>query len=161
MRDAHTKVRFFFVMRNPIDRFWSGMRLAQMHDPAVDPIARLDTLLAGRAPPWRRNYVTTLTDLDAVVPADQVKVSFFEELFDITTITTLCNFLGVEAWEADVASPMNQSEGAPLDEERRGRLYAKFEPIYCFVHERYGRLPDSWAADMERFATHLANRRTH
>jgi Sulfotransferase family len=151
MRDAHRKVRFFFVMRNPIDRYWSGMRLAQMHDSTFDPIARLDFVLTGRHPPWRRNYITTLMDLDAVVSSPDVKVAFFEELFDMTAISELCGFLGVGTQPADLSSAMNRSEGADLDAERRGRLYAKFEPVYRFVLDRYGRLPDSWLEDMDRF----------
>ena len=152
MRDAHGKVRFFFVLRNPIDRLWSGLRLAQMNDPGMDAIARLDLLLNNKGAIWQRNYVTTLTDLDAVVPEAHVKVCFFEELFDIAAISELCSFLGVETQEADVSSPMNESEGAQLDAERRGRLFSKLEPIYQSLRERYGRLPDSWLEDMDRFA---------
>ncbi len=154
MRDAHSQVRFLLVMRNPIDRLWSGMRLAHMGNPEFDPPVKLDQLLNGRLPPWRRNYVTALTDLDAVVPPGHLKALFFEEMFDMTAIAELCAFLGVETQPADVASAMNQSEGGPLDAERRGRLYAKLEPVYRFVHDRYhGRLPASWLADMDRFGT--------
>jgi hypothetical protein len=153
MRDAHGKVRFLLVLRNPIDRIWSGMRLAQMQDPTLDPVARLDSLLMGKVPPWRRNYVTTLTDLDAVVPGAEVKVNFFEEMFNVAAMSGLCDFLGVETEPADFSAVMNRSEGASLDAERRGGLYAKFEPIYRYVRERYGRLPDSWIEDMERFGS--------
>lgn len=152
MRHVHPKVRFLLVMRNPIDRYWSGMRLSQMHDSQLDPIAKLDRNLEGKTPPWRRNYVTALTDLDAVVPPQDVKVCFFEEMFDMTAIADLCAFLGVATEPAEVGSPMNQSEGGGLDTERRARLYAKFQPIYRFVHDRYsGRLPPSWLEDMDRF----------
>lgn len=153
MRDAHSKVRFLLVMRNPIDRLWSGMRLARMGNTEFDPPTRLDQLLGASVPPWRRNYVTALTDLDAVVPKDHLKVCFFENMFDMAEIGELCAFLGVETQAADVASAMNQSEGVGLDAERRGRLYAKLEPVYRFVHDRYqGRLPASWLDDMDRFA---------
>jgi Sulfotransferase family len=151
MRDAHGKVRFLFVLRNPIDRFCSGLRLAEMQDTAFDPIARLDSILSSNATPWRRNYISTLTDLDAAIPTAELKVCFFEELFDIAGIGDLCTFLGVETQPADFASPLNQSEGFELDAERRGRLYAKFEPNYRYLQDRYGRLPNSWLEDMERF----------
>ena len=152
MRDAHAKVRFLLVMRNPIDRLWSGMRLARMGNSDYDPPARLDNLLGARLPPWRRNYVTALTDLDAVVPEGHLKVCFFEEMFDMAQIADLCAFLGVETQPADVATAQNQSEGVGLDEARRGRLYAKLAPVYQLIHDRYdGRLPASWLADMDRF----------
>gem|GEM_PF-5275719 len=152
MRDAHSTVRFLLVMRNPIDRLWSGLRLTRMGNPQFDPPAWLDQLLRASVPPWRRNYVTALSDLDTVVPKDHLKVCFFEDMFDMTAIADLCAFLGVETQPANVGSVTNQSEGAGLDAERRGRLYAKLEPVYRFIHERYnGRLPDSWLEDMDRF----------
>jgi hypothetical protein len=152
MRDAHAKVRFLLVMRNPIDRLWSGMRLARMGNPDYDPPAKLDQLLGAPLPPWRRNYITALTDLDAVAPQGHLKVCFFEEMFDMAQIGDLCAFLEIETEPADVTTAQNQSEGVGLDEERRGRLYAKLAPVYRFVHDRHeGRLPASWLADMERF----------
>ncbi len=154
MRDAHSRVRFLFVMRNPVDRFWSQMRLAQMNDPGYDPVARLDQLVAPKGVPWPRNYETTLTDLDAVIPAADLRVSFFEDMFDMTAIAGLCGFLGVGTQPAALEAPMNQSAGADLDPERRRRLYAKLAPVYRFVHDRFaGRLPAAWLADMERFGT--------
>ena len=63
-----------------------------------------------------------------------------------------CRAVAGDAEPADVTTAQNQSEGVGLDEERRGRLYAKLAPVYRFVHDRYeGRLPASWLADMERF----------
>ncbi|MGI8839922.1 MAG: sulfotransferase [Caulobacteraceae bacterium] len=152
MRDAHPQVKFLFVLRNPIDRLWSQMRLAHMNDPSFDPLARLDRLAATGNTPWPRNYATALTELDTVVPSGDLRVCFFEEMFDMKAIAELCGFLGVTTQAAAVDTPMNQSEGATLDAERRGRLYALVEPVYAFVRDRFaGRLPDSWLADMERF----------
>jgi Sulfotransferase family len=152
MRDCHPRVRFLLVLRNPIDRLWSELRMARPNDPGYDPIKRLDGLLASTGPAWRLNYATTLTDLDAVIPSGDVKVCFFEHLFDMNAIAELCAFCGVGAEPADIGSAMNQGEEVQLDAERRGRFFAKLEPVYRFVHERYdGRLPVSWLADKERF----------
>ncbi|MGI9170411.1 MAG: sulfotransferase, partial [Caulobacteraceae bacterium] len=37
MREVHPTVRFLFVMRNPIDRFWSEMRLARTQNAQYNP----------------------------------------------------------------------------------------------------------------------------
>lgn len=153
MRKAHSRVKFLLVMRNPIDRYWSGLRLSRTRDPAFDPAVKLDSLLACQAPPWRRNYATALTELDATTPTEDVKAVFFEHLFEMDAISDLCAFLGVRTQTADVAAAVNQSGAIDLDEPRRARLFAKFEPVYRFVADRFdGRLPASWREDMDRFS---------
>ncbi|MGI9168819.1 MAG: hypothetical protein ACR2FH_01395, partial [Caulobacteraceae bacterium] len=116
------------------------------------PRARLDHLLKAKASPWRHDYAETLTDLDAVVPGGELKLCFFEEMFRTEAIRDLCAFLDVEPRPAEIDSAMNQSGAVDLGVERRGRLYAKFEPVYRFVHARFdGAIPAAWLRDMERF----------
>lgn len=154
MAKTHGRVRFLFVMRNPIDRFWSGLRLRRTNDPQVDVYQVIDKWLRPRKPMQDRDYKTTMVNLDSVVPAEAVKYIFFENLFDMESIAGLCQFAGVSTSPAKVDAAMNQSESMPLDAERRRLAYRRFEPTYRYLFERYdGRLPQSWLDDMERFST--------
>jgi hypothetical protein len=154
MRSVHPKVRFLFVMRNPIDRYWSVMRKAKTEDPAFDLYGKLDYRLGGRKPLWPHTYTDTLTELDAATPTADTAVFFFEDLFNMESMDRLCNFLGVETAPADFARVLNSSAAAELSLERRRKIYAKFASVYEFMHARFsGRLPASWLEDMERFAT--------
>jgi hypothetical protein len=154
MHSTHSRVRFLFVMRNPIDRLWSS--ICMDHDrtnrPPDERYRELDARVSHEGQ-WR-DYVETCTRLDAAVPAEAVKYLFFEHLFDRRTIDELCDFIGVERVDADIMNPLNQSSKSGLDATLRERAYRRFEPVYRFVHDRYGGdLPKSWLDDIERYST--------
>jgi hypothetical protein len=155
MLRAHRKVRLIFVMRNPIDRFWSHVRLQRTRNPSVDVYALYDRRTRGGRKGVRdsEDFSKTIKTLDGVAPAGAVKYIFFENLFNPGAIEDLCRFLEVDYVPADIATPLNQSDPMPLDAERRGRGYQAFETEYRFVHDRFeGKLPKSWLDDIERFA---------
>lgn len=153
MHAHHPSVKMFFVMRNPIDRFWSEIRMNLMYDPQFDALGSLDSVLRSKSA-WPGGYIHTIENLEAAVPAGDFRVLFFEDLFKPGTIEDFCRFLGIAPIPAEIGTAMNQAESIPLDEARRGALYRRFAPVFRFVHERYrGKIPQSWLDDMERFGS--------
>lgn len=152
MRDFHRHVKFFLVLRNPIDRFWSEMRMKRAYDLEFDVIARLDHLLERQKPIWKPGYVEAVKNLDAVVPRQNSKMLFFEGMFSSEVLDDFCRFLGVPSSPTELGPPINESEPYPLDDLRRAKLYKHLEGEYRFVFDRCeGHVPTSWRRDMERF----------
>ncbi|MEM0936645.1 MAG: sulfotransferase [Pseudomonadota bacterium] len=146
---------FLFVMRDPVERLWSQIRMEMDHrglarekwPKAARELA--ESMLAdGPLAKGRYNdYRHTLETLDASVAADRRRVLFMEELFDQETLDGLCDFLGVGRHEADF-SPVH--EGRPLDLPRdlRKRMRKSLDDTYRYVARRFpDRRPKSWAWD--------------
>lgn len=153
MSEAHPRVKLLFMMRNPIDRFWSGLKLARTRDPGFDAYDAFDARMSGRQQQPGKDYNQTIANLDASVAPEIVHYAFSENLFTTDGVSDLCRFLDVRDHPAEVDKPQNQSEPLPLDLKRREAAFARFEPVFRFVHDRFGdRIPRNWREDMDRFA---------
>jgi hypothetical protein len=155
MLRSHKNVGFLFVMRNPIDRFWSGLRLRQMREPGADAFREFEdrTRTVHNDAPGRQNYRGTITNLESVVPISAIKYFFFEELFNMKAIGELCAFMGAGSFPAPVEKAVNQADPLPLNSEQRAKAFAALESDYRFVSEKFnGKLPPSWLHDIERFS---------
>lgn len=153
MRDHHRRVKFFLVLRNPVDRFWSEIRMNRTYDPQFDVFGRLDFLLERQKPIWKPGYVEAIERLDAVVSAQNAKIIFFEELFTSSVLDDFCQFLGIPPSPAVLGPPMNESEPHPLEDRRRAKLFKRLEGEYRSIFSRYdGHIPANWRNDLERFA---------
>ncbi|MGI9170354.1 MAG: sulfotransferase family protein [Caulobacteraceae bacterium] len=154
MAKTHPRVRFIFAMRNPIDRFWSGLKLKNARAPAVDIYRDFDEKWA-KTPGGSQGYVETIRNLEKAVDPAAVDYVFFEDLFHTAperTVADLCAFLGVSAMAGNTGVPVNQTETWPLDPERRRIIFGKFARVFKSVHDwREGAIPRSWLDDMERF----------
>lgn len=151
MLTKHPQVRFLFVMRNPIDRMWSGARLAWTRDRSYDLFERFDrqTSLNKRVNWADTNYMRTINRLEAAVPRDLIRYFFFETLFTESSVRGLCDFVGVDYVPAEIDVPQNRSDPHPLGEERRIRAAQYFKPLFEIMAERFGdAFPQSWADDL-------------
>ncbi len=153
MRDAHPNVRVLLTMRNPIDRHWSGLRLALKKDASIDVYGRLEELLASkRVANSAREYDGAIERMDAVFDPATTQFNFFETFLTQPGIDRMCDFIGVSRKDAGVGTKINQTDPLPLSEAQRAGLYAYFKPVYEFCARRFpGEMPDSWVRDVEQF----------
>ena len=78
---THPKVKYIFLMRDPIDRFWSAIRMGVRKMENFDPSARFMGLLDHAEHYGRSDYGRTIAELEKVVAPEQVKYVFYEQLF--------------------------------------------------------------------------------
>jgi len=153
------QTRFLFIMRDPVERFWSQCRFQAANRVKrggaadVEKVANtlVDRTLRGEETEifQRSDYASALTKLDAL-PRDTVKVLFYEDLFEQETLDTLCTFLGIASHKAVFNEPRNSSPALALDEGRRAALQRMLAPQYAAAHDKMGALPDGWSRNMER-----------
>ncbi|MCB1360429.1 MAG: sulfotransferase [Rhodobacteraceae bacterium] len=150
--------RLIFLMREPVARFWSAvrMRAAKMVEQGEDfeTCARgvLDEMLAqgNTGAHLRSDYVTTLDKLQRLVPIEQRLVLFFEDLFVQETVDAVCAFLGIAPRAIDAAQPRNEGQRAEMRPDQVAALTALLRPQYEMVNQLCGgNLPQAWHA---RFA---------
>ncbi|MCB1410830.1 MAG: sulfotransferase [Rhodobacter sp.] len=150
--------KMIFLMREPVARFWSAVRMraaktvARDEDFETGARAVLDTMLAqgNTGAHLRSDYVATLDKLQHNVPQDQRLVLFFEDLFAQETLDEVCAFLGIATRPIDQTQPRNEGQKADMRPDQVAALTALLRPQYETVNRLCGgNLPQAWHA---RFA---------
>jgi hypothetical protein len=107
-----------FLMRDPVDRIWSQIRMQEgrrprrFPEPANKMVARLyaDPLYEQ----WSR-YEVTLRNLDAVFEPEDLHYGFYEELFDDDQVREVCRVVGIDYQEPDFDKLANPSAAKGVD----------------------------------------------
>ncbi|MBO6602911.1 MAG: sulfotransferase [Roseicyclus sp.] len=149
--------RFVFLMRDPLDRLWSNVRMVAARDAgdfAANAGERLDQVLDGRdeAAALRSDYATTLQRTARALNPANLFLGFYETLFDRETIAALCGFLGIAPRPAQTGVRVLPGTDLKMTEGQRRRALAWLAPQYAAVAARCGPLPRRWTEHMEALA---------
>lgn len=146
--------RFVYILRDPVERLWSHLRMnaARAHDgDMAGRLARLvKRVLAGQgeAIVARGDYAGTLARLDRAAPKSSVFVGIFETFFNTESIARLCAMLGISFHEPRFEQKINSGQGVPLDSETRGAFSRLLRTQYEAMEARFGALPEAWKQNM-------------
>ena len=149
--------RFVFLLRDPLDRLWSNIRMAAARkggDLAATAADLLDRALAGgdRTMTERCDYAGTLSRLNAAMDPAKVFTTFYETLFQPGTLARLCGFLGIAERAAETGTRVHAGEELNMTEAQRARALAWLAPQYDAVARAMGPLPARWTDNMEALA---------
>ncbi|HEU0221992.1 MAG TPA: sulfotransferase, partial [Paracoccaceae bacterium] len=154
------RTRFVFILRDPVDRLWSAIRMMAddgensdeaFHARALDRSRQFQNRRLTRHA-HRSNYVRTIEELEAAVPPENILYLFYETLFRPESLEALARFLGIRPIAADFDSRSNSGRSLPLGRAEAARLYAGLADIYAFAARRFGpALPERWRARMAEF----------
>lgn len=153
MAEAFPEAKFLYLMRDPIERTWSHikMRTQWFHAngrPDMTEDGVIEKILGGleRHILDRSNYRGTLHALRHV-PEDRVKYMFYETMFDETEIRGLCDFLGIGYHPGQYDRRVR--EGATLEMTQRQRRVIRWltSASYRSVRRQFhDKVPESWDA---------------
>jgi Sulfotransferase family len=157
MQALFRRPRFIYVLRDPLDRLWSNLRmnatrLATGAEALRYAALRLfDEWAAGGADPVRRrsDYAGTLARLATAIQPENLRVMFYETLFTDRAIEGLCRFLGLVPHPANFARLVHAGVAVPLDPARAARARAILAPQYDYVRQAIGDLPPRWRENMD------------
>lgn len=137
-----TRAAAVFVMRDPVERIWSQVRMHKQR--GIRQNSAPDHVLVQRryAKPTtelRTRYETTVRRLDETF-GDDVHYLFYEELFAEAQLRQLCDFLRISYRPTDVGQRLNVSpkDTEALPAETAGAVARHFRSTYTFVAERFG-----------------------
>lgn len=149
--------KFIFIMRDPIDRFWSHVRFFMMkRGKSVDPNALVERMLRREEFRLRSDYMRTVQTLESAVSQDRVFYCFFENLVDPATtvaeVRRLETFLGLAPLPEKIvtsvaAKPSNSSPSAKMSGATRKTLREALAHVYDFVAQRWPDRPHRWRND--------------
>ena len=147
------QAQFLFILRDPVERLWSQIRMAVSTRNKAGAAfqqaceARGQLLLDSRRIPKieRANYKRTITELEAAIPPNRIKYLFYENLFQQSTMMSLCSFLGISPLPTLPKQRSNVGQIAHLPDDLRAAFRIALDPQYKFIRERFGAdMPAAW-----------------
>ncbi|WP_299628684.1 sulfotransferase [uncultured Tateyamaria sp.] len=146
-------LKVVFLMRDPLDRVYSALRMADRNrrasgKPVNLPAAeRFDSQGVADWVEQRTRYDLILDRLDAAFAPEQVSVGFYETFFSNETLTDLLGFLGLRHHPADFGNLANASPaGGDIAPEKVAAVRAHYDVTYRACADRFGAafISDIW-----------------
>lgn len=144
-------LRVVYFMRDPVERVYSAMRMADRKAGKTDNPAHVRFAKTFDADFQRmhNDYPGTIRKIDAVFRRDQVFYGFFETLFNEQTFGAIQDFLGVARRMPDFGARVNASpRDTELPEDVAAAARAHYADVYAFCRDRFGadRIDAIWPA---------------
>lgn len=150
-------VRIIYLMRDPIERLWSHVRMiakqrskaaAEFPDRAANILSRVfggkEEQIARRS-----DYAGPLARLNAAVDPKRLFIGVFEDIINGNLVDKICDFLGIAYRQPNLATVVNQGAPLPMNATQRDAAAAWLLPQYRAVETHFGALPRAWD---QRFA---------
>ncbi|GAA5147001.1 hypothetical protein GCM10023340_18750 [Nocardioides marinquilinus] len=132
-----------FVMRDPVERTVSAIRMRQRYNPGELPDDLAEAVLGWHADPAfssRSDYAPTLAAIEGAFDPDEALVAFYEELFTPQTVERLCALTGLDPHPPDFEERSNASGGeASLPDDVRRVVARHHAHVYEAVAGATGR----------------------
>jgi hypothetical protein len=146
-------VRWIFLMRDPVARLWSHIRmLVRRSQAAPEDWARaceekFNEVLAGKARDvtLRGDYQAIHTRLTQAVRPEKRLVMFYEHLMTPSGVVQVTDFLGLSRHPARLDRRVHQGVPVAMPAALRDRARDWLRPQYVFVAQSLG-LPPEWEA---------------
>ena len=147
-------VRFLYLLRDPVERLWSHVRMIAVRR---DPDGRVTRQRCGRILQRtisgqedqiarRSDYAGTISRLLSAVPSRQVLIEAFEEMITGEGLQRLCRFLGIAPMAADLA-PVHQGQPLEMTRDQRRAAAQWLAPQYDAAERALGHLPRGWSRE--------------
>ncbi|MCT4682889.1 MAG: sulfotransferase [Roseicyclus sp.] len=150
--------KFLFIMRDPLKRLISSLRMRHVTDVApvvalqgIDQLCELYLEGSQLGAERRSTYARLIRELEKVVPRAQICYLFYERLFTDATMDALNDWLGVSRKPGEYNKVIWSTSGndQPSPEMTR-RLHATLADEYAFLADRFGSdIPEKWVAPGE------------
>jgi len=151
IRELFPNIRIIFIMRDPVERFYSQMRMERNRRMAkAKPLRDIESLIEKTKYTERSSYETTVRALEKVFVAGEIIYLFYETLFRPESISMLCQALGLPYMAANFDHVANSGGAAdPVPASAHAGVMVKFAPTYLFCRDRFGmELPSEWHHDI-------------
>ena len=142
-------VRWIFLMRDPVSRLWSHVRMlvrrAKVQDFAAACAVKFDEVLAGKAPDVveRGDYAAIHGRLVQAVAPEKRLAMFYEHLMSVEGVARVTRFLGLSDHPATLDRVVHEGVAVDMPEALQQRARDWLRPQYAFVAATFG-LPSEW-----------------
>lgn len=150
--------KFVYLLRDPIDRLWSHVRMQAKRFKQTDEdyAKKANNILwrvvnkGGETHIMERgDYPATVQKLRKIVPQGRLLVQFMEDLFTPAGLQKMCDFLGIAHHPADQAR-VHAGDDVAMRDDLRPKVAAFLQDQYDWVATHVGPLPQHWQNNLQR-----------
>ena len=144
--------RVVFLMRDPIERIWSMLRMEWRNRKKVvgfdEAMKRLLACHRNPGVQLRTQYDRTIIELEKVFPANELCYGFYENLFSLHGFKGIMQFTGLDLQAPDFMESINSSpkgEDTEPDAQVAAEIVKTYGSVYTFILSRFGeQMLDLW-----------------
>lgn len=150
-------VRFLYLMRDPVARLWSHVRMnaekIKKKKPFADVCAdMLDAALAGQLPEMRaRGDYATALERSKMLPEGKYLAVFYEDIFEGDGLNRICAFAGLDFVPADLSVKHHEGKALKMTKEQERAAFEVLKPQYDAAQKVFGPLPRKWQDRIDAF----------
>lgn len=158
MAQLGSRAVFIYVMRDPVARLWSHVRMQAVRQRDVrfsDELKaqRIMNRVIKRGAeahiPMRGDYRTTIRRLQAVVAPENCLFEFTENLGTPQSTQRICDFLTVDHVEIPAKDRVHQGAEIPMRDGHQDLAAQFLSGQYKFVQKTFGDLPQAWIKNLD------------
>lgn len=151
LEDAGFRVKVVFLMRDPVERNWSALRMhrrlqleqgIQIGDRQLNEM--FEDFFRSPGAVARTRYDATISALKEVFFLEDLYIGFYESLFSEASICDLSTFLNLDLSYADKEEKVNASKVVTLDEELYEACREFYADVYSFCAREYPESEKLW-----------------
>ena len=159
MRDLSPNTKFLYLIRDPLDRLWSHIRMqarrqCQEHEVYAKKSNNILYRILNRGHEThileRGDYPKIIRKLRRVIPEGRLLIQFAEDLFTPQGLGRLCAFLGIKQVKPIAARPANEGPEVAMLDKLRPRALGLLNEHYDWVARNVGPLPQRWQDNLAR-----------
>jgi len=159
MRDAHPTSKFLFLIRDPLDRLWSHIRMQarrqrQAHEVYEKKSNNILHRMLNRGQEThileRGDYPNIIRKLRRVIPEGRLLIQFIEDVWTAAGLEKLCAFLGISPTTPENAAPVHEGQDVVMRDRLRPRALGLLNEHYEWVARNVGPLPQRWQDNLAR-----------
>lgn len=159
MRDAQPAAKFVFLIRDPLDRLWSHIRMQARRQRQEHEVyeKKSNNILHRMLNKGQETHILTRGDypkiirkLRRVIPECRLLIQFTEDLFTREGLARLCAFLGIRPVTPELAQPVHEGPPVVMRDRLRVRALGMLNEHYEWVAGNVGPLPQRWQDNRAR-----------
>jgi len=157
IKKMYSNAKILFLMRDPVDRFWSHLRFEETcrGSERFRAEEKINDCLSDPTFILRTDYKRTLTELYKAVPVADVCVIFYEHLMNPLSheseLKKITNFLNIDYVKSNINSKVNASKSIALSPENAHAIAGKFFDVYEYANAHFSdSLPKEWKENLSK-----------
>lgn len=159
MRDLSPDTRFLYLIRDPLDRLWSHIRMQarrqrQAHEIYEKKANNILYRMLNRGQEThileRGDYPGIIRKLRRVIPDGRLLIQFAEDLFSAEGLARVCAFLGIAPVRSEISRPAHSGPEVVMLDKLRPRAQGLLNEHYDWVARNVGPLPQRWQDNRAR-----------
>ncbi|MEY8882061.1 sulfotransferase [Donghicola sp. XS_ASV15] len=157
MMKVSEDVRFLYLMRDPVARLWSHVRMNAEKSKKSAPFETrcadlLQSAIDGNLPEMRaRGDYATVLERAPSLPEGKFLALFYEDIFDGDGLRKLCEFAGLNYMPTDLTVRHHEGKSLDMTPEQENAAFQALFPQYEAAQAYMGTLPRKWQDRINSF----------